>query len=129
VLRARDLLVGLVGLKPAVTGADELFPVLVDTPKLAVVGLDDAHLDFRIVISLERGRVRCVTVVRRHNTLGHAYFAMVRPFHRRLVPYLLARAAQRRWTPIAHSGQSREAPTHLSPVEHGGSRSSVHRST
>ena len=129
VLRARDLLVGLVGLKPAVTGADELFPVLVDTPQLAVVGLDDAHLDFRIVVSLERGRVRCVTVVRRHNTLGHAYFAVVRPFHRRLVPYLLARAAQRRWTPIAHSGQSREAPTHLSPVEHGGSRSSVHLST
>ena len=94
-LEVRDLLVSAVGLKPAVTGAEELFPVLVDTPRLAVVGLDDAHLDFRILVSLERRRVRCVTAVRRHNGLGRAYFAVVRPFHQRLVPYLLVRAAQR----------------------------------
>lgn len=110
VLRARDLLVSAVGLKPAVTGADELFPVLVDTPTLAVVGLDDAHLDFRILVSLEGPRVRCVTVVRRHHALGRAYFAVVRPFHRRLVPYLLARAAQRGWTPAVGSGRRSERP-------------------
>ena len=107
VLRARDVLVSTVGLKPAVTGSAELFPVLVDTPHLAVVGLDDAHLDFRILVNLDRRRVRCVTVVRRHNRLGHAYFAVVRPFHRRLVPYLLARAAQRRWTQGGDSGEDR----------------------
>jgi hypothetical protein len=97
VLRARDLLVGTVGLEPAVTGADELFPVLVDTPHFAVVGLDDSHLDFRILVSLERGRVRCATLVRRHNALGRAYFAVVRPFHQRLVPFLLLRAQRRGW--------------------------------
>lgn len=115
-LRARDLLVSAVGLKPAVSGADELFPVLVDTPQLAVVGLDDSHLDFRILVRLDGRRVRCVTVVRRHNALGRAYFAVVRPFHRRLVPYLLARAAQRRWTTIVDSGQGRGARTHASAV-------------
>lgn len=97
VLRARDLLVSAVGLRPAVTGADDLFPVLVDTPQLAVVGLDDSHLDFRVLVSLDHRRVRCVTVVRRHNGLGHAYFAVVLPFHRRLVPHLLVRAARRGW--------------------------------
>lgn len=96
-LRARDLLVRPVGLKPAATGAGELFPVLVDTPQLAVVGFDDSHLDFRILVSLEHRRVRCLTVVRRHNTLGRSYFAVVRPFHRRLVPHLLARAERRGW--------------------------------
>jgi hypothetical protein len=106
VLRARDLVVGVVGLKPAVTGEHDLFPVLVDTPHLAVVGLDDVHLDFRILVGLERGRVRCVTVVRRHNSLGRAYFAVVGPFHRRLVPYLLVRAAQREWTTPVHAGHA-----------------------
>ena len=68
-------------------------------PFTAVVGLDDTHLDFRIVVSVEPGQVRCVTVVRRHNALGRVYFAVVGPFHRRLVPSLLTRAAQRRWMP------------------------------
>jgi len=110
VLRARDLLVSAVGLKPAVTGDRDLFPVLLDTPTLTVVGLDDAHLDFRILVSLQGRRVRCVTAVRRHNKLGQIYFAVVRPFHQRLVPYLLARAAQRGWTPAVGSGQSSERP-------------------
>ena len=99
-LRARDLLVGVVGLEPAVTGSDDLFPVLVDTPQLVVLGLDDSHLDFRIVVEVEPRQVRCLTAVRRHNRLGHAYFAVVRPFHRRIVPHLLARAARRGWTPV-----------------------------
>lgn len=97
-LRARDRLVRAVGLKPAVTGTADLFPVIVDTPQLAVLGLDDVHLDFRILVSRDHRRVRCVTVVRRHNALGRAYFAVVRPFHRRLVPHLLARAARRGWS-------------------------------
>lgn len=96
-LWVRDLLVRPAGLRPALTGADDLFPVLLDTPQLAVLGLDDSHLDFRILVSLEHRHVRCVTVVRRHNLLGHAYFAVVRPFHRLLVPYLLARTARRGW--------------------------------
>jgi hypothetical protein len=105
VLRARDLVVGVVGLKPAVTGDDDLFPVLLDTPHLAVVGVNDSHLDFRILVSLDRRHVRCVTVVRRHNRLGQAYFATVGPFHRRLVPYLLARAERRKWKATASSDQ------------------------
>ena len=33
-----------------------------------------------------------VTVVQRHNAVGRAYFAVVGPFHRRIVPALLRRA-------------------------------------
>lgn len=108
-LRARDLLVSPVGLKPAVTGADELFPVLVDTPQLVAVGLDDGHLDFRVLVSLEHRRVRCVTVVRRHNALGRCYFAVVRPFHRRLVPHLLLRAERRGWPQPSSPARVRSA--------------------
>lgn len=119
VLRIRDRLVGAVGLEPAVTGADDLFPVLVDTPQLAVVGLDDSHLDFRILLSLDERRVRCVTVVRRHNALGRAYFAVVGPFHRRLVPYLLRRAARRQWIPVEQAGRGMPRSVQLSVVPAG----------
>ena len=63
-------------------------------------------------MALDRLRVRCITAVRRHNALGCAYFAAVRPFHRRLVPYLLTRAAQREWTPVIGPKGERAASTH-----------------
>ena len=104
-LQARDLVARRLGLRPAVTGAPDLFPVLYATPELAVVGLDDEHLDFRVLTELTGAGVRCTTVVRRHNALGHAYFGVVAPFHRRLVPRLLARAAERGWaTPPQEAG-------------------------
>ena len=110
-LRARDLAVSTVGLKPAATGSAELFPALLDTPQLAVIGLDDAHLDFRIIMALDRLRVRCITAVRRHNALGCAYFAVVRPFHRRLVPYLLTQHSGNGRPSLAPKESAPQAPT------------------
>lgn len=132
VLQARDHLVGAVGLKPAVTGGDVLFPVLAHTPRLAVAGLDDSHLDFRILVSVDARHVRCVTAVRRHNALGRAYFVVVRPFHRRLVPYLLRRAARRSWLPVGTAGaDTRPAggvlPTHGRAGDARGPRGGVRR--
>jgi hypothetical protein len=97
VLRLRDLLVRAWSLRPAVTGGADLFPVLSTTPELAVLGLDDRHLDFRILVAVEEGRVCCTTAVRRHNVLGRGYFAVVGPCHRLIVPRLLARSARRGW--------------------------------
>jgi hypothetical protein len=96
-LRARDALGRVASLKPALTGATDLFPMLYLTEDLAVLGLDDQHLDFRVLVSVAAGRVRCTTAVRRHNALGYAYFAVVHPFHRLAVPQLLARAARQGW--------------------------------
>jgi hypothetical protein len=96
-LRARDAVVRVASLKPAVTDAADLFPMLHLEEELAVLGLDDRHLDFRILVSVASGRVRCTTAVRRHNAFGYAYFAVVTPFHRLAVPRLLARAARQGW--------------------------------
>jgi Protein of unknown function (DUF2867) len=108
-LRARDALARITSLKPAVTDAAELFPMQYVAEDLAVLGLDDRHLDFRVLVSVTAGRVRCTTAVRRHNALGYAYFAAVTPFHRLAVPRLLARAAQRGWR--APEGGGRVAPS------------------
>lgn len=59
----------------------------------AVLGEDDKHLDFRIslrVIRDESGASLAVSsLVNTKNWLGVAYFALVKPFHRRIVPVVV----------------------------------------
>lgn len=89
-LRLRNRMVSLVGLKSAAPrpgrfGLVGAFPVLSKTDDEVVLGFDDKHLDFRIV--------GVTTLVRRHNTLGWVYLAAVIPFHKVIVPTLLAGVA------------------------------------
>ena len=66
------------------------FPVLSSTPQRTVLGFDDRHLDFRIVVDLEEREnsqlVSVTTIVRRKNLFGRLYLFVVGPFHRRIVP-------------------------------------------
>jgi hypothetical protein len=76
------------------------FPVLSQTPERVVMGLDDRHLDFRLVVDVapldERRRdVVATTLVRTHNRLGRIYLAAILPFHRRIVPGIMANVARR----------------------------------
>jgi hypothetical protein len=57
-----------------------------------VVGANDKHLDFRGVLRVVGDDLHCATVVNEHNAIGRAYFIVVKPFHRRIVPALLRRA-------------------------------------
>lgn len=117
-LLARDLLVRVASLKPALIGGADPFPLQYATKYLAVLGFDDRHLDFRVLVALAPGRVRCTTAVRRHNRLGRAYFAVVGPLHRRIMPHLLARSARRGWRP-PRSGQPRRETIQPSSEEGG----------
>jgi hypothetical protein len=59
-----------------------------------VVGADDRHLDFRAVLRVVGDDLHVATVVQEHNATGRAYFTVVKPFHRRIVPALLRRAVR-----------------------------------
>nr|WP_267890860.1 DUF2867 domain-containing protein [Xaviernesmea oryzae] len=97
-MRLRNALVRLAGLRgvalQAGAGAGG-FPILEDGPERCVLGFDDRHLDFRIVVErdeAETGSLLAVTtLVRRHNALGRVYLAAVGPFHRLIVPASLQR--------------------------------------
>ncbi|MEO7251919.1 MAG: DUF2867 domain-containing protein [Arenimonas sp.] len=97
---------GLKTPQPALPAGDTLtdtarlgsLPVMAESPEQILFGLDDSHLDFRIVVSVqpEQTGSRQVTVtslVRTHNLLGRAYLRVVLPFHRLIVPHLLQQAA------------------------------------
>lgn len=101
----RDRLVSVFGLKRLDKQAQDNphsiggFPVLSATPERTVLGLDDRHLDFRLVIdaiATDCGtQVRATTLVRPRNFAGRAYLAAVMPFHKVIVPATLNRLAGR----------------------------------
>ncbi len=76
------------------------FAVLTRSGDTLVVGAGDKHLDFRGVLRIVADDLQCATVVHQHNTTGRAYFAVVKPFHRAIVPALLRRAARRAAPPV-----------------------------
>ena len=101
-LGLRNRLVAPFGLKTGDLGQPNLprrigiFPVMAETPHRILLGLDDKHLDFRIAVDVavgtEHRHVTATTLVRTHNLLGRTYLATALPFHRVIVPILLAQA-------------------------------------
>jgi hypothetical protein len=63
------------------------------------MGFDDAHLDFWVVVDVApdggRQKVTATTFVRTRNRLGRLYLAAVKPFHRLIVPAMLAQVGRR----------------------------------
>ena len=72
-----------------------MFPVISQTPRRVVLGFDDRHLDFRVVVEVRdtggtRQEVSATTLVETHNSFGRVYLAIIKPFHRAVVPAMLA---------------------------------------
>ena len=99
-LRLRNAVVSIVGLKAGEKSVKPfqektgIFPVLARSPNRVVLGLDDKHLDFRLLVDVKdigggAQTVTASTLVRTHNAFGRMYLACVKPFHRIIVPAML----------------------------------------
>lgn len=75
-----------------------VFRLVALTPDEAVFGEDDRHLDFRTSILIRRTEqgqsLALSTVVTVHNGLGRCYLAVVKPFHRLIVPIMAGNMAR-----------------------------------
>ena len=73
------------------------FPIISETENEIILGFDDTHLDFRIVVERLPGEiadvVRVTTLVRRHNLFGRVYIFVITPFHKAIVKSMMMRAA------------------------------------
>ncbi len=72
-----------------------IFPLISRSRGKVVLGLDDRHLDFRVLVEVKelgmgRQEIAASTIVKTHNLLGRIYLAFVKPFHRIIVPAMLA---------------------------------------
>ena len=103
-LELRNVLVKPFGLKPGEAMVQDkatpynigLFPVLKEGETQVLLGMNDKHLDFRLlvdVVNQENGSqiITASTVVKTHNALGRFYLAIVKPFHKVIVPAMMAR--------------------------------------
>ncbi len=99
-LAVRNRAGALFGLKSAELqvgdrGAAGVFPVLSASDHQAVLGFDDHHLDFRIVVDVRPPEgpgqiIRMTTLVHRKNLLGRLYLFAITPFHKIIVRTLLS---------------------------------------
>lgn len=90
----RNLIVKPFGLQSDGPEAEDkigLFPVVLETDEEVIAGFDDAHLNFRVSVRSENGRVSLATWVHRNNLGGRLYLALILPFH-----ILIARNALKR---------------------------------
>ena len=76
------------------------FPVVSADDDRVVLGFDDRHLDFRIVIDVRQDRpcgqtLSVMTLVHRNNLFGRLYLAAVLPFHKLIVRTMLADIGKR----------------------------------
>lgn len=99
----RNVIVAPFGLKPGdhrIVKADvdhvDFFPVLSEAAEQIVLGLDDRHLNFRILLERHvaqgRERYRLTTLVERHNLFGRVYLFLITPFHKWIVRSVLTNA-------------------------------------
>ena len=103
-LKWRDRIVVPLGLRAAsrpFRGGDRIgtYSVFTRTPERVVLGLDDKHLDYRIVvetseIDTKASRITVTTLIRPHNMFGRIYLVSVLPFHRMIVPAMLSQAGR-----------------------------------
>ncbi len=111
-LKIRNVIVALFGLKSAelaLTGQDKIggFPVIDHDGERVLLGFDDRHLDFRIIVAVEaegngHQHVSLTTLVKRHNLFGRIYIFVVTPFHKLIVKTFLKRF-------VATKGVSRQS--------------------
>ena len=79
-LRLRNALVRPFGLK---TGEPDrpIFPTCHESEDELILGTDDRHLNFRIGLYRQDGRLYMSTWVHPHNLWGRTYLRLVMPFH------------------------------------------------
>ena len=100
-MAVRDRIVSPFGIKTgceaSTTGRSiGIFPIVSETADRLVVGLDDRHLDFRVIVDVVPAgagcRVTATTIVLTHGLQGRLYLATILPFHRLIVRTMLAQA-------------------------------------
>ena len=70
-----------------------LFPLVSECDNEVIAGFDDKHLNFRVAMLADSGRVYLATWVHPHNLGGRLYLAAVMPFHVVIVRDALKRVA------------------------------------
>ena len=78
---------------PAAPDKVGVFPVETETDSELIAGFNDKHLDFRVSVVSQNGKVFLATWVHPHNIGGRLYLKTILPFHILIARNALARVA------------------------------------
>jgi len=78
---------------PAAEDKVGIFPVESETDHELIAGFNDKHLEFRISVLSQDGRIFLATWVHTHNIAGKLYLSTIMPFHIAIVRNALARVS------------------------------------
>ncbi len=98
-LRLRNVITAPFGLSPdGPDAADKvgLFPVESENEYEVIAGFNDKHLDFRVSVISDSGRVFLSTWVHPHNIGGRIYLRSIMPFHILIVRNALKRVSAKK---------------------------------
>lgn len=84
---------GLLSDSPSAEDKVGLFPVESETGQELIAGFNDKHLDFRVSVVSQEGRVFLATWVHPHNIGGRLYLSLILPFHILIARNALARVS------------------------------------
>lgn len=70
-----------------------IFPIESENDHELIAGFNDKHLNFRVSVISDRGRIFLATWVHTHNIGGRIYLATILPFHILIARNALARVA------------------------------------
>jgi len=93
----RNVLVKPIGLKteaPTDTDCVGIFPVESQSDTEVIAGFDDSHLNFRVSVLSQGGKLFLATWVHRNNLFGRMYLATIMPFHILIARDALVRVAR-----------------------------------
>ncbi|WP_417526982.1 DUF2867 domain-containing protein [Marinomonas shanghaiensis] len=93
-VKIRNAVVSKFGLSsdgPEASDKVGFFPVETETEQELIAGFNDMHLDFRVSVISQNGRVFLSTWVHPHNIGGKIYLKTILPFHVLIVRNALAR--------------------------------------
>ncbi len=97
-LLLRNAIVKPFGLKTEIEDetSDTIFPTTFESEDEILLGTDDKHLNFRISVLQQDGRIHMATWVHRNNWFGRLYLMIVMPFHILIVRNCMTRVARTR---------------------------------
>lgn len=93
-VRIRNVITAPLGLlQEAPTTGDEVgfFPVESETTNELIMGFNDKHLNFRVSVMSQNGKIFLATWVHTNNKVGKLYLKVILPFHILIVRNALAR--------------------------------------
>ncbi len=95
--RLRTVLVKPFGLRTEVSKDKDcvgIFPVESENDTEVIAGFDDSHLNFRVSVLSDGGKLFLATWVHRNNLFGRMYLATIMPFHIMIARDALVRVAR-----------------------------------